>query len=136
VELHAGRVRVECGPALRRSPGGVGTRETTGDVVVMDNLGSHKGAGVRAAIEAASAKLLYLPLYSPGFNRIENVVPASPHSPFPAFVAEAAQCFRIPAAWIRAVMRAESFGEVRATSPIARNLGRFLPEIPPHGALR
>ena len=43
-----------------------------GDIVVMDNLGSHKGAGVRAAIEAAGAKLLYLPPYSPDFNPIEN----------------------------------------------------------------
>jgi transposase len=43
-----------------------------GDIVVMDNLGSHKGAGVRQAIEAAGAKLLYLPPYSPDFNPIEN----------------------------------------------------------------
>jgi transposase len=43
-----------------------------GDVVIMDNLGSHKGAGVRAAIEATGAKLLYLPPYSPDFNPIEN----------------------------------------------------------------
>jgi transposase len=43
-----------------------------GDVVVMDNLGSHKGEGVRAAIEAAGASLLYLPPYSPDFNPIEN----------------------------------------------------------------
>ena len=43
-----------------------------GDVVVMDNLGSHKGAGVRAAIEAVGATLLYLPPYSPDFNPIEN----------------------------------------------------------------
>lgn len=43
-----------------------------GDIVVMDNLGSHKGAGVRAAIEAAGARLLYLPPYSPDFNPIEN----------------------------------------------------------------
>jgi transposase len=43
-----------------------------GDVVVMDNLGSHKGAGVREAIEAAGATLLYLPPYSPDFNPIEN----------------------------------------------------------------
>jgi transposase len=43
-----------------------------GDVVVMDNLGSHKGAGVRAAIEAAGANLLHLPPYSPDFNPIEN----------------------------------------------------------------
>ncbi|RKK01683.1 IS630 family transposase [Pseudoroseomonas wenyumeiae] len=44
-----------------------------GDIVIMDNLGSHKGAGVRAAIEAAGASLLYLPPYSPEFNPIENV---------------------------------------------------------------
>jgi transposase len=43
-----------------------------GDIVVMDNLGSHKGASVRAAIEAVGAKLLYLPPYSPDFNPIEN----------------------------------------------------------------
>lgn len=43
-----------------------------GDIVVMDNLGSHKGAGVRAAIEAVGASLLYLPPYSPEFNPIEN----------------------------------------------------------------
>ena len=43
-----------------------------GDIVVMDNLGSHKGAAVRAAIEARGAKLLYLPPYSPDFNPIEN----------------------------------------------------------------
>jgi len=43
-----------------------------GDVVVMDNLSSHKGPAVRAAIEAAGASLLYLPPYSPDFNPIEN----------------------------------------------------------------
>ncbi|MGZ9409866.1 MAG: IS630 family transposase [Methylocystis sp.] len=43
-----------------------------GDIVVMDNLGSHKGAGVRKAIAAAGATLLYLPPYSPDFNPIEN----------------------------------------------------------------
>ena len=45
-----------------------------GDAVIMDNLGSHKGAGagVRKAIEDAGATLLYLPPYSPDFNPIEN----------------------------------------------------------------
>ncbi len=38
----------------------------------MDNLGSHKGAGVRGAIEAVGATLLYLPPYSPDFNPIEK----------------------------------------------------------------
>lgn len=44
---------------------------TPGDVVIMDNLPSHKAPDVRAAIEAAGAKLLYLPSYSPDFNPIE-----------------------------------------------------------------
>ena len=44
---------------------------TPGDIVVMDNLGSHKGPGVRAAIEAAGAQLLFLPPYAPDFNPIE-----------------------------------------------------------------
>jgi transposase len=43
-----------------------------GDIVIMDHLGSHKGPGVSAAIEAAGARLLYLPPYSPDFNPIEN----------------------------------------------------------------
>ena len=44
-----------------------------GDIVVIDNLGSHKVAGVREAIEARGASLLYLPAYSPDFNPIEQV---------------------------------------------------------------
>ena len=44
-----------------------------GDVVVMDNLGSHKVDGVREAIEARGAFLLYLPPYSPDLNPIEQV---------------------------------------------------------------
>jgi len=43
------------------------------DVVVMDNLSSHKREGVREAIEAAGARLLYLPPYSPDFNPSEQV---------------------------------------------------------------
>jgi transposase len=43
-----------------------------GDIVIMDNLSAHKGCQVRAAIEAAGARLLYLPPYSPDFNPIEN----------------------------------------------------------------
>ena len=43
------------------------------DIVVMDNLGSHKGAAVRRAIRAAGAKLFFLPKYSPDLNPIEQV---------------------------------------------------------------
>ncbi|WP_422679954.1 IS630 family transposase [Chelatococcus albus] len=57
-ETHVEKVLV---PALR-----------PGDIVVMDNLSSHKGARVRELIEAAGASLLYLPPYSPDFNPIEN----------------------------------------------------------------
>lgn len=42
-----------------------------GDIVVLDNLGSHKGQAVRRAIRAAGAHLLFLPAYSPDLNPIE-----------------------------------------------------------------
>ena len=42
------------------------------DIVVMDNLSSHKGAKVQQLIEGAGARLLYLPPYSPDFNPIEQ----------------------------------------------------------------
>ena len=44
-----------------------------GDIVIMDNLGSHKGKAVRRAIRAAGAKLFFLPPYSPDLNPIEQV---------------------------------------------------------------
>jgi transposase len=44
-----------------------------GDVVIMDNLSSHKGPKVRRMIETAGAKLLYLPPYSPDLNPIEMI---------------------------------------------------------------
>jgi putative transposase len=44
-----------------------------GDIVVMDNLGSHKGWAVRQAIRSAGAKLFFLPKYSPDLNPIEQV---------------------------------------------------------------
>lgn len=43
-----------------------------GDIVVMDNLSSHKGGAVRQAIRAAGAKLFFLPAYSPDLNPIEQ----------------------------------------------------------------
>jgi len=55
-------VRQHLAPTLRKN-----------DIVVMDNLSSHKIAGVQEAIEAVGAKLVYLPPYSPDFNPIEQV---------------------------------------------------------------
>ena len=42
-----------------------------GEVVILDNLATHKIGGIREALEAAGARLLYLPPYSPDFNPIE-----------------------------------------------------------------
>jgi len=44
-----------------------------GDIVIMDNLGSHKSKAVRELIRSAGAKLFYLPKYSPDLNPIEQV---------------------------------------------------------------
>ena len=44
-----------------------------GDIVILDNLGSHKGQAVRDAIRKAGAKLFFLPPYSPDLNPIEQV---------------------------------------------------------------
>ena len=60
-EIFLAYVQRVLGPVLR-----------PGDIVIMDNLGSHKGAAVRAAIEAAGAELCFLPPYSPDLNPIEN----------------------------------------------------------------
>ena len=61
-ELFRGYVEQHLAPTLRE-----------GDLVVMDNLNSHKVAGVQAAIRRAGADVLYLPPYSPDFNPIEQV---------------------------------------------------------------
>jgi len=44
-----------------------------GDVVILDNLGSHKGKAVRTAIRSVGARLVFLPKYSPDLNPIEQV---------------------------------------------------------------
>ena len=49
-----------------------GFRFKAGDIVIMDNLGSHKAMALRQAIKAAGARLWYLPPYSPDLNPIEQ----------------------------------------------------------------
>jgi putative transposase len=44
-----------------------------GDIVIMDNLGSHKAQAIRRTLKAVGARLLYLPAYSPDLNPIEQV---------------------------------------------------------------
>ena len=74
-----------------------------GDIVVMDNLSSHKSVEVRQIIEAAGAKLLYLPPYSPDFNPIEQAF-----SKLKAHLRKAAER-SIPALWDRIGTVLETF---------------------------
>lgn len=60
-ELFLAYVRQQLVPTLR-----------PGDIVIMDNLSSHKREGVRESIESAAAQLIYLPPYSPDLNPIEH----------------------------------------------------------------
>jgi transposase len=73
-----------------------------GDIVFMDNLPSHKVAGVTEAIEAADAMAIYLPAYSPDLNPIEQVF-----SKLKALLRKAAER-TIPGLWrkIRSILRA------------------------------
>jgi transposase len=75
-----------------------------GDIVVLDNLGAHRGEDIRRAIEAVGAILRFLPPYSPDFNSIEL-------------------CFAKLKAILRAA-RPRSFEA--ACSVVAASLGRFL----------
>ena len=77
-----------------------------GDIVVMDNLASHKVAGVREAIEATGARLLYLPPYSSDLNPIE-------------------QAF----AKLKAMLRKAA---ARSIETLWRLIGRLIRRFPPH----
>src|SRR5216683_5559008 len=78
-----------------------------GDVVIMDNLRTHKVAGVMEAIEAADATALFLPAYSPDLNPIEQVF-----SKLKALLRKAAER-TVPGLWrrIRSILRAVSENE-------------------------
>jgi len=65
--------RVSIKPRWRaHAPAPIGP-DKPGDIVIIDNLGSHKGKTIRRAIRAAGAKLFFLPPYSPDLNPIEQV---------------------------------------------------------------
>src|ERR1700730_8926568 len=69
------------------------SRRWLSDIVVMDNLGSHKGKAIRRAIRAAGARLFFLPPYSPDLNPIEQVFAKLKH-----FLRKAAER-TAPATW-------------------------------------
>ena len=64
-----------------------------GDIVIIDNLGSHKGKAARRAIRAAGAHLIFLPAYSPDLNPIEQVFAKLKH------LMRKQACRTIEAAW-------------------------------------
>jgi len=76
-----------------------------GDIVVMDNLGSHKAAAIRHMIQAAGARLWYLPPYSPDLNPIEQTFAKIKH-------------------WMRLAQR-------RTTDDTWRHIGSLVPTILP-----
>ena len=76
-----------------------------GDIVVMDNLGSHKSKAVRDAIKAAGARLWFLPPYSPDLNPIEQTFAKIKH-------------------WMRMAQK-------RTTEDVWRHVGRLIGTIKP-----
>lgn len=79
-----------------------------GDVVIMDNLGSHKSAALRRILRAAGARLWYLPPYSPDLNPIEQTFAKIKH-------------------WMRTAQK-------RTIDEISRHLGELIQTIQPTNA--
>ena len=77
---------------------------TAGDIVIMDNLSSHKSPAVRAAIERVGATLRFLPPYSPDLNPIEQVF-----AKLKALLRHAAER-RVEATWRRIGALLDRFG--------------------------
>jgi transposase len=84
-----------------------------GHIVVMDNLPAHKVGGVREAIEAAGARLLYLPPYSPDFNPIEHAF-----AKLKALLRKAA-CRTIPALWVAIADALQAFTPAECRNLVA-----------------
>jgi transposase len=81
-----------------------------GDIVVMDNLGSHKSKAVREAIRKAGAKLAFLPPYSPDLNPIEQVFAKIKH-----YMRSAAER-TVEATWKRVGKLLETFTQQECTN--------------------
>jgi transposase len=78
------------------------------DIVIMDNLGSHKSAAIRRMIQAAGARLWYLPPYSPDLNLIEQAFAKIKH-------------------WMRAAQK-------RTIDEVWRHIGQLTATIRPQNA--
>jgi hypothetical protein len=95
-----------------------------GDVVIMDNLASHKVAGVKEAIERAGATLRYLPAYSPDLNPIEQAFANSP----PAFPTSCA-CWNLKPASLKAALRKTA---ARTFDALIKAIAQALADFTPH----
>ena len=98
---------------------------TPGDVVVLDNLAAHKVAGVRQALAAAGASLLYLPPYSP------DLAPGSQHRP-PRSVRSGAPIEQLFAK-LKARLRKAA---ARTRDELWSTIGRLLATVPPDQCAR
>jgi len=81
-----------------------------GDIVILDNLGSHKNPAVRKAIKAAGAKLFFLPPYSPDLNPIEQVF-----AKLKGLLRKAAER-TVPATWRRIGQLLDQFSSVECAN--------------------
>ena len=82
----------------------LGPTLSPGDVVVLDNLGSHKAKAARAAVRARGAHLIFLPPYSPDLNPIEQVFAKLKH------LMRKVQPRDVEATWRRAGQLLDLFG--------------------------
>jgi transposase len=87
-----------------------------GDVVILDNLGSHKGKAARAAVRAKGAHLIFLPPYSPDLNPIEQVFAKLKH------LMRKAQPRDVEATWRKAGQIIDLFTQTECASYL-RNAG-------------
>lgn len=88
-----------------------------GDIVIMDNLGSHKGHAVRRAIRNAGAKLFFLPPYSPDLNPIEQVF-----AKLKTLLRKAAER-TVEATWKRIGILLDAFSPLECANYYCRNAG-------------
>lgn len=90
-----------------------------GDIVVMDNLGSHKSKAVRALVRKAGARVLFLPPYSPDLNPIEQVFAKLKH------MMRKAQERTTEQAWDRLSQLLTSFSPQECSNYLANSGYRF-----------
>jgi hypothetical protein len=106
-----------------------------GDIVFMDNLQTHKVAGVTEAIEAADAMAIYLPAYSPDLNPIEQIDTLSAGIGHPLVARETDQLIRLSTGAL-STPPSPAVGNHRIAVRLALEMVSALHRIPHHGSGR